>query len=188
MTHYPPVSLTRTQGVLRALRTTDQKGRYRLGQGGRNPLLNGPWSERLGYLAADCSAGAAYWVGRDRWYDDGTPDGIWFNTDEMVADARKRKGNLLYKLVSVVDEVLPGDLLVYTSDPENGLRKGHVAMIVNVKPGFKRGNNTPGQEWWRFLEVVDISTGRGDTACRKRPHAKLWAKRGYILRFLHWMP
>lgn len=183
---YPRVPLTREQGVARALKATTQTGYYRPGTGGRDPSKP-VWKTfddpKLGKIpAADCSAGANNFCGEDRWDE---PTDTWYDTSEILADALRRKDNRRFKKVAAVDQVLPGDLLVY-GDKDG--RQGHVMMITKVLPGFKRGNLVKGQEWWRFIEGVDVSTRRGDRACRVRKGAVLWAARGYFVRYLHWVP
>lgn len=184
---YQRLPLTREQGVQRALRTTEQRGYYRLGTGGRNPRLIGPWKDFVDtkmaqtILACDCSGGANYWCGEDRW-DEETD--TWYDTSEILRDALRRTGNRRFKRVAAVDAVLPGDYLVY-GDKDG--RQGHIMMVTKLLPGFVRGQTTPGKEWWRFVEGVDVSTRRGDRACAVRKSAVLWAKRGYFVRYLHWV-
>ena len=181
---FPRVPLTRDEGVRRAVLATGQRGYYRLGTGGRDPSKP-VWKTfkdpKLGNIpAADCSAGANNFCGEDRWDE---AEDVWYDTSEILRDALRRKDNRRFKKVAVVDAVQPGDLLVY---PDKDGRQGHVAMVYKVLPGFKRGDLTPGKEWWRFVWVIDVSTRRGDRACRIRTNAVLWAARGYFVRYLHW--
>lgn len=184
--HHPSVPLTRDNALFRAHRLTGQTGWYRLGKGGRNPALNGPWAIAAdGAFGTDCSGGIAWILGYDRYQ----PPDDWFGTDRIVEDARRAK-HKLFRLVKRSEAVLPGDVLVYPSNPELGWKKGHVELIVAVLPGFKRTNYTKGSEWYRFVHSVGVSTGRRDRAARVRKTARLWADQahggrdGYIVRFL----
>ena len=188
-THYPTLKLTRDNTLARARSLVGQRGFYKLGKGGRNPAKNGPWDDVVTTHPAtipgcDCSGGIAWLLGYDRWQ---APDD-WFGTDRIVEDARARV-HKLFRLVKRDEVVLPGDVLVYASNPKLGLKKGHVELITAVLPGFKRGSYVKGKEWYRFIESVGVSTGRGDHAAQVRKTARLWADQahggrdGYIVRY-----
>ncbi len=192
--HYPTLKLTRDNALFRANRLTGQTGWYRLGKGGRHPEYNGPWHDvpvkegdpRAGTIpGCDCSGGIAWILGYDRYQ----PPDDWFGTDRIVEDALARR-HKLFRLVKRTEAVLPGDVLVYPSNPALGLKKGHVELIVAVLPGFVRGQYTKGSEWYRFVHSVGVSTGRRDRAAQVRKTARLWADQahggrdGYIVRYI----
>lgn len=192
--HFPSLRLTRAEVQSRAHRATGQRGYYRLGKGGRDPSQVGPWKPHLDkgkvkgqeIPACDCSGGTAWILGYDRWYDDGTDDGVWFDTSEILRDAKRKTGNKLFRTIPYSDRILPGDVLVYPDAPALGWKQGHVMVVTSILPGFVRGQRTPGKEWWRFVQGVDVSTGRGSSAARYRKHAKLWEDRGgSFVRYLH---
>ena len=184
---YQAVCITRAEVAARALAATaGLPTRYKLGMGGRNPGATHP----APMMACDCSGFSAWATGHDRRQfapghrlADKVTGEMWYDTRTIVNDAKART-HLIYAVVMRTEEVVPGMLLVYSPDEAN-LPYGHVGVITKVKDGFVRGRVKPGEEWWRFLEVTDCSTGRGATAIRTRPNARLWSaekRGGYIVQ------
>jgi cell wall-associated NlpC family hydrolase len=114
--------------VARALSARGFATRYKLGAGGRDPMLKHPGARVAGALECDCSGFAAWCVGVDRYLPNGAvphlPGGEWFETSALVRDARSPFG-----FVAEVPwtAALPGDLVVYG---DSRGRQGHVGVVV----------------------------------------------------------
>lgn len=115
-------------------------GTYQLGQGNFRPAApDSPWTGE--HRGADC-IGFVLWCHRITRHRPGFNTGPWstcvddINTDSAIEDAQHRAE--LFDLVALED-VQPGDLLVYHSVLRNGHRlpMGHVGLVVDVPAGIR---------------------------------------------------
>lgn len=187
------VVLTREGGVARALAQVRTPTWYKLGAGGADAAAPS-CADSSG--RADCSAFAMWACGYARnagdWNTDRILGDVWV-TDLITGKIKRPGKRQRFDAVAVGDSVLPGDLIVYggtfarVGDKLKRTRPGHVGVIVEVLPGFVRGQITrPG--WWTQLRVAHCSPSN-----RKRhgnavaiDDASIWKLRGYIVRPRQW--
>ncbi len=119
---------------------TTKKAKYILGEGGRNPANEHPFTpDPRGVLGSDCIGWVLWLLGIDRYQPGlfGLYDG-WMNTDSIIRDA-DRHGGAPYRdgrrpLWRILRKPKPGCLVIFPSVHKNGkrVRMGHVGVVVEV--------------------------------------------------------
>lgn len=169
------IEITREQAVDRALLCAKDLGHfYSLGRGGRKPSADRPYDKKG---RVDCSGFVSWALGFDRFSGTG-----WWSTDGIYGDAMCDPG-WYFRKVDKDEPVLPGDVLVYPDYRVNGVTKqGHTGIITHVLPGFKRG----APDWYKWLSVAHATPSQrlkhGNVVALT--DARIWRKRGYIVRYL----
>lgn len=154
-------------------------GLYLLGAGGRSPSASVPWTTKriLGFkrTGSDCIGFVLWCLGLDRFQPTFPFYGGWINTDSAIMDARH--AGVFFRLVKAAD-VAVGDLIVFPSinidDDAARERIGHVAIVVEVMPGYVPGRLD------RLRVIHCASRPRGKPAVRESD-ASTWARRDHYL-------
>lgn len=177
---------TRDRAVALAIQFRGQ-GTYKLGAGmGDHPHAESP----LERGACDCSNFVNWLLGNV------LSGAVYANTDGVCRDAygvrsdgaKESPRQQTFTPVPPGEVPLPGDLVVVPGvfDTVGGkpfrTRPGHIGMIVQVLPGFRRDMDFE-ETGHRFLRVVHCAGNRGVPPAIRETDAAPWRARGYLVRY-----
>jgi hypothetical protein len=158
------------------------KAYYDLGAGGRNPYNFTPLDKEG---QCDCSGFACWGWGIDRLQNTTKGSEVWFNTTEIIRQARSARASHhdWFRIVEPGEEVQPTDAIVY---PWFRGAIGHIGLISKVH-GFvwsRRTAVSPADQkacvvqLVNALEVIDCSPGNskkhGTGHAIARTNAEVW--------------
>ena len=155
--------------------------RYRLGEGGGDPLAAHPadWSENRRQWEVDCSGFAAWCLGIARRHRAFPLWDGYISTTSIWHAAGSPDGTEAARWFRFVDAPRPGDLVVYPNRYALGIRVGigHVGIVSRAPTGAN--------VWTaRVIDAASRPSNKLGRAITERDDASIWQQRGRFVRYM----